>query len=225
MTINKSYIQRCRILTNTLFRTVHKISNEKVNSSGCNEAEQMTLSGTMKQSNASPSVHILNVSNASTYEDVVLRPKAGRRQHQQQRFSHPFSVLYGLFKSHRECSGNQGENNETLPKSLPHDNEDMNNVARKKSKRKSWNFFKSKKKHRDESPTFQHFQEPLNVERFSLSNGLIDNNVEWYDLNKEEMSSFELHISDIINEFNNFNYNQTFGESDSDIDVMQIKFI
>ncbi|XP_031620918.1 uncharacterized protein LOC116339276 [Contarinia nasturtii] len=199
---------------------VYKVSDsENFNSSVSNEAEQITANnsgdGITSHTNASPSsVQIMRISDASGhYEDVILRPKT-EEKHQKQnnrRLARPFAVISGLFKSHRERnSTNQDENDENSQ------HEHHRHTVKPKSKRRSWNIFKSKKKNRDESPlTFQHFQEPLNVERVSLPIGPIANDAEWYDLNKEEMSLFEARISMIVNEFNN-NCNQTVGESESE---------
>ncbi|XP_055310338.1 uncharacterized protein LOC129573607 [Sitodiplosis mosellana] len=203
----------------------HKVlENENINSVS-NEAEQMTARTRTNQANgdndvdddddASLAEQIMRVSDASgSYEDVVLRPKT--EQHNNRRLARPLAVLSGLFKSHRESGANQEENaSENLTKSLIPPVVDSK-INQKKPKRISWNIFKSKKKHRDESPSFQHFQEPLNVERVSLPIGPshIDNDAEWYDLNREEMSVFEAQVSDIVNEFNNGN--QMIGDSESE---------
>lgn len=157
----------------------------------------------------SSSVQVMRVSNGSDgcYEDVILRPKGNEHN---RRLARPLAVLSGLFKSNRENGVNHEEN---LPKLPAYDGK----IDRTKlKKRTTWNFFKSKRKTNcaaTDSPSFQHFQEPLNIERLSLPIGpAIDTDLEWYDLNKEEMSLFEARMSDIVNEFNN--YSQTSGESE-----------
>lgn len=169
---------------------------------------------------ASPAEQIIRVSDASgSYEDVLLRPKA--EQHINRRLARPLAALSCLFKSHRESDANQEENSsENLPKSLllvPSGAVvDKQKIIKKKTKKIKWNIFKSKKKHRDDTPTFQHFAEPLNIERVSLPIGgpYIDSDAEWYDLNREEMSLFEAKVSDIVNEFNSGN--QIIGDSESE---------
>lgn len=197
-----------------------------------NEAEQMTAHTRTNQANnvddgdddddddASPAEQIIRVSDASgSYEDVVLRPKV--EQHNNRRLARPLAVLSGLFKSHRESGANQEENaSENLPKSLllmPSGGVvDKQKISQKKPKKINWNIFKSKKKHRDDTPTFQHFAEPLNIERVSVPIGAphIDSDAEWYDLNRDEMSLFEAKVSDIVNEFNSGN--QIIGDSESE---------
>lgn len=197
----------------------HKVlENENVNSSVFNEAEQMTARKRTSQANdnggdgdngdASTKEQIERISDAASgcYEDVVLRPKS--EQNNNRRLVRPFAVFSGLFKSHRKSRDVNQEENVTensakfLSSCVIVDNKDI----KIKPKKKSWNIFKSKKKtQRDSSPSFQHFQEPLNVERVSLPIGpYVDkyNDAEWYDLNREEMSLFEARVSDIVNEFN-----------------------
>lgn len=213
--------------TTTEHVTEHKVlENENVNSSVCNEAEQMTARTRATQANddvddggngnASQTEQIMRVSDALGYEDVVLRPKS--EHHNNRRLARPLAVLSGLFKSHRESGANQEENASANSKSVsvkPSCAVVDNKIDQKKSKKKPWNIFKSKKKHRDESPSFQHFQQPLNIEHVSLSIGpCIDSDAEWYDLNREEMSLFEAQVSDIVNEFNNANQVQMIGDSE-----------
>lgn len=171
----------------------------------------------------SPGEQIMRTSLCSYEDVVVLRPKSEHQQHNNnnnRRLARPLAVLSGLFKSHRGSGSNQEENTrENSTKSLSMMPSSCaiadNKTVQKKSKKKTWNIFKSKKKSRDESPSFQHFQEPLNVERVSLPIGpYIDNDAEWYDLNREEMSLFEARVSDIVDEFNNGN--QMFGDSGSE---------
>lgn len=155
---------------------------------------------------ASPVEQIMRTSNASgSYEDVVLRPKV---EHSNRRLVRSLAVLSSLFKSHRVSGANQEENaSENLQKSLlliPSGVVvDKQKTIQKKPKKINWNIFKTKKKHRDDTPpTFQHFAEPLNIERVSLP---IDNDAEWYDLNLSCMSLYEAKVSNIVNEFNNGN--------------------
>lgn len=189
----------------------------------CNEAQQITSSIRSIPDGPSSSVQVMRISDASGhYEDVILRPKGELNR----RLARPLAVISSLFKSNRENSVNHGENEPKLPYDVLDDDDgdgdgnddDDKNDQKKFKKRTSWNIFKSKRKNqrRMETPTFQHFQEPLNIERLSLpigGNGTpID--LEWYDLNKEEMSLFEARMSDIVSEFNN--YSQTSGESESE---------
>lgn len=195
-----------------------------------NEAEQMTARTKTSQANeddgdgkddTSPREQIMCASLGSYEDVVVLRPKSEQQQqqHNNRRLARPLAVLSGLFKSHRESGSNQEENtHENSTKSLtmmPSCVIADNKTVQKKPKKKTWNIFKSKKKSRDVSPSFKHFQEPLNVERVSLPIGpYIDNDAEWYDLNREDMSLFEARVSDIVDEFNNGN--QMFGDSESE---------
>lgn len=182
----------------------NKVLSETVNSSECNEAEQMTCH---RKSHANVSAEqMMRVSDASgSDEEVVLRPKS---QQPNRRLARPLAVISGLFnrESGNGSSSNQEEINGQYPKPLAfYDNTDDNSKQQKKSKRSSWNIFKNlnKKKIRDSSPSFQHFAEPLNIERVSLPIGPpMDSDTEWYDLNKDEMSLFEARVSDVINEFN-----------------------
>lgn len=171
----------------------------------------------------------MRISDASGhYEDVILRPKGELNR----RLARPLAVISSLFKSNRENSVNHEENEPKLSYDVlddddgddgdggDGDDDDDKNDQKKFKKRSSWNIFKSKRKNqrRMETPSFQHFQEPLNIERLSLPIGgngaAIDMDLEWYDLNKEEMSLFEARMSDIVSEFNN--YSQTSGESESE---------
>lgn len=171
----------------------------------------VTNSCTASQANTSASVQIMRVSDASGYENVVLRPKTVQQHNS--RLARPFAIISGLFKSHRECGAFQAEKGGNLRKNSPHCYEN-NKIVNRKSKRMSWNIFKSKKNRDELPPTFQRFQEPLNVERVSLPIGAIASDAEWYDLNKEEMSLFEARVSDIVHEFNN--YNQKVGDFESE---------
>lgn len=195
----------------TLDYTERKVSNKNVNSSVFNEAEQMV--GSAEQGIAS-SVQIMRISDASgSYEDVVLRPKETDHNC---RLARSLAALSGLFKSNRESGANHEENAENFPKVSP-----SSDAKQKKSKKKSWNIFKLKKKVRDASPSFHHFQEPLNVERLSLAMGGINtySDTEWYDLNREEMSLFEARVSDILNDFNGYNQINDDTESELKLDV------
>lgn len=178
----------------------------------CNEAEQMTARAS--QANAS-SVQIMRISDASgSYEDVVLRPK---HIDHNCRLVRSLAAISGLFKSNRESGANHEENVDDNSPTTISSSADAFKGAAKKAKKKTWNIFKSKKKIRDASPSFHHFQEPLNIERLSLAmGGGIDtyNDTEWYDLNKEEMSLLEARLSDILNDIHI--YNPSESESDSD---------
>lgn len=187
-----------------------KVSNKNVNSSVCNDVEQMTA--VTSQATAS-SVQIMRISDASgSYEDVVLRPKPTDHNC---RLVRSLAAISGLFKSNRVSGANHEQNADNSPKVSS-----SSSGAAKKMKKKTWNLFKLKKKARDASPSFHHFQEPLNVERLSLAMGGVDtyNDNEWYDLNRDEMSLFEARVSDILNDFNN--YNQISGESGSELDAI-----
>lgn len=180
-----------------------------------NEAEQILSRATLREANTSPVLQIMRVSDASgIYEEVILRPKTEPQNRRLAR--RPLAALSGFFKLNRNSNADGNAGNSPKCTSPPTSDKD---VEVKKPKKKSWNIFKSKKKQRcNESPSFQHFQEPLNIERFSLSLGgapIINSDAEWYDLNKEEMSLFEAHVSDILNEFNS-NCCQTFGKSESE---------
>lgn len=178
----------------------------------CNEAEQMTAKAS--QANAS-SVQIMRISDASgSYEDVVLRPK---HIDHNCRLVRSLAAISGLFKSNRESDANREDNVENHLPTAKLSSVDTSKGTAKKAKKKTWNIFKSKKKVRDASPSFQHFQEPLNIERLSLAmGGGIDtySDTEWYDLNKDEMSLLESRLSDILNDIHI--YNQSESGSDSD---------
>lgn len=147
---------------------------------------------------ATSSIQIMRVANASGgYEDVVLRPKTAAQKH---RLARSLAAISGFFKSSRVSETNRTKTNEHSP------------IASHTptAKRKTWNFFKLKEKqeaHSDAMPSFQHFQEPLNIERPSLARGDINlyGDAEWYDLNKDEMNLFEARLSTVVHEFNRYN--------------------
>lgn len=177
----------------------------------CNEAEQMTAS--TSQAGAS-SLQIVRVSNASgSYEDVVLRPKDPEPIC---RLARSLAALSGLFKSNRETGANQEKPEAKNPISAKESIMCASKTDKKTVKRKNWKIFRSKQKHRDESPTFQHFQEPLNIERMSVGPLAISSDAEWYDLNKDEMSLLEARLSTIVNQFNNYSPIRINSGSDSE---------
>lgn len=224
---------------NSYFSYVERIDknneNENINAAVCNEAQQMT--SITVQDGSSSEQEVMRVSDASGHYEKVLIRRRRRQIHQQQspkgdnhhRLSRPLAVLSGLFKSNRENSVNHEEN---LPKfsscGMANGDGDVdagendNKKSKKLKKRASWNIFKSKRKNqRTDIPSFQHFQEPLNIERMSLPFGRgcaasHTADLEWYDLNKEEMSLFEARMSDIVKDFNNFS--QTSGGSECELD-------
>lgn len=177
----------------------------------CNEAVADTGHA---QVNAS-SIQIMRVSNASgSYEDVVLRPKTGVQHH---RLARSLAAISGLFKTtHRHSGTNQQKKNGgNVPNESSHVKHRFSNGDTEGMKRrKIWNFFKLKEKlprnddvDADATPSFQHFQEPLNFERPSLVGGDINSycDAEWYDLNKVEMSLFEERLSNVVSEFRRYN--------------------
>lgn len=186
----------------------------------CNEAVKMTSNASNHQhhhqhdhhqANA-PSIQIIRVSNASgSCEDVVLRPKPSA---QSQRLARSLAAISGLFKSIRNSGINHTKNDENLTKKSPP-------TTKTKPKRKAWNIFKLKEKTPyDAIPSFQRFQEPLNIERPSLARGNFDINgysdAEWYDLNKDEMSLLEARVSNIVSDFNSYNKISNSGSSSSE---------
>lgn len=151
----------------------------------CNEAVKMT-SNSSHPTNAS-SIQIMRESNASS--------KSATRSH---RLAKSFAVLSGWFKTIRDNGINRKKIDENSTK-----------VSRTKpTRRKPWSIFKlnGRKIPCDATPSYQHFQEPLNVERPSLAGGNIDMkgyiDAAWYDLNKDEMSLFEARVSHIVSDFN-----------------------
>lgn len=163
--------KQCRFLI--IVKPSTNLFYSDVDSTVCNEAEQMTTPQVMRITD-----------ETGSYEDVVLRTKDNPTR----RLARSLAVLSGLFNLNRESGENQ-------------DKKDEFRAARKKS----WNIFKPKKKCVIETPSFQHFQEPLNIERLSFPISPIDNrDLEWYDLNKEEMNKIEMRMSDILNKFNSF---------------------
>lgn len=177
----------------------------------CNEAVKMTSNSSHHQTNAS-SIQIMRVSNASgSCEDVVVPSKpASVRRH---RVARCLAVLSGWFKSVRDCGINLKKIDENSTRAT--------RTTKRKTKRKPWHLFKLKGKtlpYDAAQPSYQHFQEPLNVERPSLAGGNIDMNgysdAEWYDLNKDEMSLFEAQVSNIVSDFNGYSKINSNGISD-----------
>lgn len=177
----------------------------------CNEAVKMISNSSHHHQTANASsIQIMRVSNASgSCEDVVLRPKPAAQS--QSRLARSLAAISGVFKSIRVSGIDQKKNDENL----------TNVSAQKtKTKRKTWNIFKLKEKIPcDAMPSFQRFQEPLNIERPSLARGNIDingyNDAEWYDLNKDEMSLLEARVSNIVSDFNSYNQTRSKRSSES----------
>lgn len=171
----------------------------------CNEGEQTTLNASC-QANTVSSIQIMRESNASaSCEDIVLRPKPAVQCH---RLARSVTAISGLFKSIRESGTNHKKKDENAQNVSP----PLSLCDTKRTKCKTWKMFKSKEKQPpsfDALPSFQRFQEPLNIERLSLARGDIDvqSIAEWYDLNKDEMSLCETRASNIVSEFNSYIYN------------------
>lgn len=117
--------------------------------------------------------------DAGDYAEVELRPRTEKKD----RLARPLAVVSNLFKSRFSSDSSK----ETAA------------ADKRKSKdtnRASWNIFRSKPKKADNIPSFLHFDEPANTERFSLSTGKSLNRYsDWFDLNTNEMKFFEAHIT------------------------------
>lgn len=180
----------------------------EIKSPMCSEAVKMSWKSS-HQTNAS-SIPVMRESNAtSSGEDVHSHFEPAIRS---RRLAKSFAVLTGWFKSIRAGGMNPNRNDENLTKT----------THTKRTKRNPWNIFKlnAKKMPYDATPSYQHFEEPLNIERPSLAAGKIDMNgycdAEWYDLNKDEMSFFEARVSSIVSSFNSCNKISVSNRANSD---------
>lgn len=166
----------------TLFRSQHEFQNgqneiiEEVigdqQSSGSNSEFDSEMS--------EPSVEIMRVSDESgALQEVTLRPKSEKIR----RFPRPLAVISGFFNFNR---ANDGE------KSLPLS-------PRREKIEQIVQLFKKKRELENDLPTFQHFQEPLNMDRCSDVMRGSFRSLEWYDLNQQEMEVFEGRVTNILN--------------------------
>lgn len=132
-----------------------------------------------KQPDEKTPIEVMTIVDASrAHEDIILRPKNKNRH----RFTtRPLAVLSDLFKFNRD-SGSEIKTNSEI-----HSAHESNYEKKRNSKAKK----------RSKSPIFLHFQEPLDIERISDAH-CANEDLQWYDLNTEQMSIVEARNSRIL---------------------------
>lgn len=153
--------------------------------------------------NDSPA-EIVRISDASgEYHEVILRPKCNRNR----RKMRPIAVISDLFKPSR-AKGSANQDMEMVPE-LPKRRSKCTSSAppaySTNDAKPFWNVFKkqNRKQHDQSPPTFRRFQQPLDVDRLSgVTNDSNCKDLEWYDLNNDEMSLIEARLSSVKNQLN-----------------------